>query len=156
MNTLVILTGQTEGKELKALTAEYTRRSAHYIPLTVTELRTRSEGMTHEQQCKKEGEEILRLLRDSDYVVLLDERGREYRSVEFASALQGWLLHPRGKRLVFIIGGPFGFSEQVRERASEEMSLSRMTFSHQMVRVIFLEQLYRALTIIRGEHYHHE
>ena len=113
-----------------------------------------TKSLTEEQQKSKEGEMILKVVSPSDDVVLLDEHGAEYRSIEFAS----WLEKKRnsGRNIVFIIGGPYGFSPDVYKRANGKISLSKMTFSHQMVRLIFTEQLYRACTIIRGESYHHE
>ena len=107
------------------------------------------------QQRTAEGEAILRQLADGDYVTLLDERGEEYRSVEFALWLQK-RLNSGVKRLVLVIGGPYGFSDEVYARADGRLSLSRMTFSHQIVRAIFAEQIYRAFTILNNEPYHHE
>ena len=111
-------------------------------------------SMTEEQQKQAEGELILKQLQPSDTVVLLDEHGKEYRSIEFAH----WLEQKRNtaRRLIFIIGGPYGFSKEVYQRANEQVSLSKMTFSHQMIRLTFTEQIYRACTIIKGEPYHHE
>ena len=126
------------------------------MPFSVTvipELRN-AKSLSQQQQKDKEGEAILRLLQPSDTVVLLDERGKEPRSIELADWLQRQ--QQTARRLVFIIGGPYGFSQQVYSRADSMLSLSRMTFSHQMVRLIFVEQLYRACTIIKGEPYHHE
>ena len=113
-----------------------------------------TKSLSEDQQKKAEGELILRLIQPSDTVVLLDEHGAERTSMEMAA----WLTRKQqtARRLVFIIGGPYGFSADVYSRADEKISLSRMTFSHQMVRLIFTEQLYRACTIIRGESYHHE
>ena len=113
-----------------------------------------TKSLTEEQQKSKEGEMILKVVYPSDDVVLLDEHGAEYRSIEFAS----WLEKKRnsGRNIVFIIGGPYGFSPDVYKRANGKISLSKMTFSHQMVRLIFREQFYRACTIIKGEPYHHE
>ena len=112
-------------------------------------------SLSRDQIRTAEGKLILKNLRDSDEVVLLDEHGREFRSVEFASMLEK-RLSASSRDLVFVIGGAYGFSTEVYERASSKISLSKMTFSHQMVRTIFVEQLYRAFTIIRGESYHHE
>ena len=126
------------------------------MPFSVTvipELRN-AKSLSQQQQKDTEGEAILRLLQPSDTVVLLDERGKEPRSIELADWLQRQ--QQTARRLVFIIGGPYGFSQQVYSRADSMLSLSRMTFSHQMVRLIFVEQLYRACTIIKGEPYHHE
>ena len=113
-----------------------------------------TKSLSEEQQKVLEGELILKQLQPADTVVLLDEHGREPRSVELAAWLEKKLQTAR--RLVFVIGGPYGFSPAVYERANEQLSLSRLTFSHQMVRAIFVEQLYRACTIIKGEPYHHE
>ena len=110
---------------------------------------------TKEQIKEKEGQLIMKCLRDSDEVILLDEKGREYTSVEWAGMISK-RLSAGSRNIVFVIGGAYGFSPQVYGRASSLVSLSRMTFSHQMVRTIFLEQLYRAFTIIKGEPYHHE
>ena len=122
--------------------------------LTVIPELKNTKSLTEEQQKTAECELILKQLQPSDTVVLLDEHGRELRSIEFAR----WLEQKRNtaRRLVFIIGGPYGFSQTVYERANEQLSLSKMTFSHQMIRLIFTEQVYRACTIIKGEPYHHE
>ncbi len=156
MKTLLILVGKTNGKLFAAGIDDYVGRINHYMPMgivTVPELKS-TKSLTQEQQKEAEGRLILNQLQPSDTVVLLDEHGKEPRSVEFAR----WLENKRqtSRRLVFIIGGPYGFSQQVYMRANEQLSLSRMTFSHQMVRLIFAEQLYRACTIIQGEPYHHE
>lgn len=156
MKTELILVGKTVSKEFQKLIADYSERVIHYMPFSITvipELKN-TKSLTEEQQKTAEGEQILRLLQPSDTVVLLDEHGREPRSIELAQ----WLEKKQSiaRRLVFIIGGPYGFSPAVYARANEQLSLSRLTFSHQMVRTIFLEQLYRACTIIKGEPYHHE
>ena len=121
--------------------------------VTIPELRATS-SLSEAQQKEKEGELILQKVQPADTLVLLDEHGREPRSVELAA----WLEKKRttARRLVFAIGGPYGFSQAVYARANEQISLSRLTFSHQMVRLVFVEQLYRACTIIKGEKYHHE
>ena len=156
MKTLLILVGKTNGKLFAAGIDDYVGRINHYMPMgivAIPELKS-TKSLTQEQQKEAEGRLILNQLQPSDTVVLLDEHGKEPRSVEFAR----WLENKRqtSRRLVFIIGGPYGFSPQVYMRANEQLSLSRMTFSHQMVRLIFAEQLYRACTIIQGEPYHHE
>ena len=112
-------------------------------------------GRRLEQQKEKEGELILKSLHAGDVVVLLDEAGKEFRSVEFADWMQRKLSNVN-KRLVFIVGGPYGFSPKVYAAAQEKISLSRMTFSHQMIRLVFVEQLYRAMSILNGSPYHHE
>lgn len=156
MKTLLILVGKTTDRHFQAGIADYVGRISHYMPfdlMTIPELKN-TKSLTEEQQKVAEGELIMRQLQTGDTVVLLDEHGRELRSVEFAR----WLEQKRNtaRRLVFVIGGPYGFSEAVYARANEQLSLSKMTFSHQMVRLVFTEQVYRACTIIRGEPYHHE
>lgn len=156
MRSLLILVGKTTEKLYREGIDDYTARINHYMPFEVKvipELKN-TRNLSEQQQKDKEGEMILSLLQTSDTVVLLDERGQERRSVEFAS----WLAKKQqtAKRLVFIIGGPYGFSQPVYDKAQEMISLSRMTFSHQMVRLVFTEQLYRACTINKGEKYHHE
>lgn len=156
MKTELIVVGKTTNKHFIAAINDYLERIGHYMPFSVTvipELRN-AKSLSQQQQKDKEGEAILRLLQPSDTVVLLDERGKEPRSIELADWLQRQ--QQTARRLVFIIGGPYGFSQQVYSRADSMFSLSRMTFSHQMVRLIFVEQLYRACTIIKGEPYHHE
>lgn len=156
MKTLLILVGKTTDKHFQAGITDYVERIGHYMPfelVTIPELKN-TKHLTEEQQKVMEGELILRLLQPSDTVVLLDEHGHEFRSIEFAQ----WMEQKRNKarRLVFVIGGPYGFSKDVYARANEQLSLSRMTFSHQMIRLVFTEQVYRACTIIKGEPYHHE
>ena len=156
MKTLLILVGKTTDRHFQAGIADYVERISHYMPfdlVTIPELKT-TKSLTEEQQKVAEGELIMRQFQTGDTVVLLDEHGRELRSVEFAR----WLEQKRNtaRRLVFVTGGPYGFSEAVYARANEQLSLSKMTFSHQMVRLVFTEQVYRACTIIRGEPYHHE
>ena len=156
MKTILILVGKTTDKHFQAGISDYAERIGHYMPfdiVTIPELRN-TKSLNEEQQKTAEGELILKQLQPTDTVVLLDERGEERRSVEMAR----WLEQKQqsARRLVFVIGGPYGFSPAVYARANEQMSLSRMTFSHQMVRLVFTEQLYRSCTIIRGEPYHHE
>lgn len=126
------------------------------MPFSITvipELK-QTKSLTEEQQKVREGELILEKIQPSDTVVLLDEHGKQFRSIELADWLQRKQLNSR--RLVFVIGGPYGFSQEVYKRANEQISLSPLTFSHQMVRLVFTEQIYRACTIIKGEPYHHE
>ena len=156
MKTILLLVGKTTDKHFQAGISDYVERIGHYMPfelLTIPELKN-TKALTEEQQKTAEGELILRQLQPSDTVVLLDEHGTEYRSLEFAR----WLERKKNtaRRLVFIIGGPYGFSPAVYARANEQLSLSKMTFSHQMIRLVFTEQVYRACTIIKGEPYHHE
>lgn len=156
MKTDLILVGKTTDKLYVSGIADYTERISHYMPFGITTIPAlkSTKNLSAEQQKQAEGELILKLIQPSDTVVLLDEHGAERTSMEMAS----WLQKRRqtARRLVFVIGGPYGFSENVCKRANEKISLSRMTFSHQMVRLIFTEQLYRACTIIKGESYHHE
>ena len=156
MKTTLILVGKTTDKHFAAGIADYVERIGHYMPFEVTtipELKN-TKSLTEEQQKQAEGELIMKQIQPSDTVVLLDEHGRELRSTELAR----WLEQKRNtaRRLVFVIGGPYGFSQEVYARANEQLSLSRLTFSHQMVRLVFTEQIYRACTIIKGEPYHHE
>lgn len=156
MKTLLILVGKTTDKHLAAGIADYQERIGHYVPFTINvipELKN-TKSLTEEQQKEREGELILRQLQPADTVVLLDEHGWECRSVELAKWFERKL--QMGKRLVFVIGGPYGFSPAVYQRANERLSLSKLTFSHQMVRLVFTEQLYRVCTIMKGEPYHHE
>lgn len=156
MKTILIQVGKTTDKHLTAAIDDYAGRIAHYMPfetVTIPALKN-TRNMTTEQQRNMEGELVMKELNTSDTVVLLDENGSEMTSTAYAL----WLDRKRqtAHRLVFVIGGPYGFSPILYRRADEKISLSRMTFSHQMVRLIFTEQLYRACTIIRGEPYHHE
>lgn len=156
MKTELILVGRTADKHFQAGIDDYAQRISHYMPFSISvipELRS-TKSLSQEQQKQQEGDLILHQIQPQDTVVLLDEHGKEMRSVELAR----WLERKQqtARRLVFVIGGPYGFSEAVYQRANEQLSLSRLTFSHQMVRLVFTEQLYRACTIIRGEPYHHE
>ncbi len=156
MKTQLLQVGKTINKHFVAGINDYADRISHYMPfdiVTIPELRN-TKNLTEEQQKAAEGELILRQLQPTDHVVLLDEHGTEHRSIELAR----WLEQKQqtARRLVFVIGGPYGFSTAVYQRANEKISLSRLTFSHQMVRLVFTEQLYRACTIIKGEPDHHE
>ena len=157
MKATLIVVGKTVSRELTLLIYDYSSRLTHYLPfdiITIPELKN-TKSLSAEQQKTAEGELILKQLQGGDYVVLLDEHGAERRSVDFAAWVEK--RHQTvSKRLVFIIGGPYGFSPAVYDKAHEKISLSKMTFSHQMIRLIFVEQLYRAMTIIKNEPYHHE
>lgn len=157
MTIELIVIGKTDSKEVAALVETYARRVNFYCRFAVTTIPDvrNTRHLTARQQSAAEGEAILRQLTEGDFVVLLDERGDELRSTEFALWLQK-RLNSGVKRLVLVIGGPYGFSEAVYARADAKLSLSRMTFSHQIVRAIFAEQLYRAFTILNNEPYHHE
>ena len=136
---------------------EYFSRLKHYVPIERIELSDirNAKNLNREQLKEAEGKELLKRILPTDQLVLLDERGKEFSSVSFAAHLEQQM-NQSVKAIVFVVGGAFGFSEEIYQRANLKMSLSRMTYSHQMVRMIFLEQLYRAFTIIRGEGYHHE
>ena len=157
MKTIFIVIGKTTDKRMEALTDEYIGRITHYMPFemqVIPELRN-AKNLSQEQQKEQEAELLKKTLQPSDYIVLLDEHGKERRSIEFASWIEKRMAaSPR--RLVFIVGGPYGFAPQIHQLAQEEISLSQMTFSHQMIRLLFVEQIYRALTILHNEPYHHE
>lgn len=157
MKVTLLTVGRTDVQWVRDGLELYSSRLTHYVPFSVVEIPELKgvSSLSKEQIKTREGELILKNVHSSDEVVLLDERGREYRSVEFAAMLQGRMSRS-GRDMVFVIGGAYGFSQAVYDRADALMSLSRMTFSHQMVRTIFAEQLYRAFTIIKGEPYHHE
>ena len=157
MKTVLLVVGRTTDKYLAAGIDEYVQRVNRYMPFqidVVPELRE-TKNLSESEQKEREAQLILKALQPMDYFVLLDERGVERRSIDFAQWLQKRMAaSPR--RLVFLIGGPYGFAPSIYERAAEMVCLSQMTMSHQMVRLLFVEQLYRAQTILRGEPYHHE
>ena len=157
MEIKLLTVGKTDVKWVKEGLDLYGARLSHYVPFTVSEIpELKKVGALSQAQIKeKEGELILKQVGAQDILVLLDEHGHEYRSMEFADHLQK-LMARGAKTLVFVIGGAYGFSDAVYNRSHERISLSRMTFSHQMVRTVFAEQLYRAFTILKGEPYHHE
>lgn len=142
---------------IKAGIEEYEKRLSRYVTFEMKVLPDvrNSRNMAEELQKDKEGELLLDQVQSGDCVVLLDEKGKQYGSVEFSGYINQKMLSGL-KRLIFVIGGPYGFAKKVYERADDRLSLSKMTFSHQMVRMIFVEQLYRAMTILKGEPYHHE
>lgn len=157
MKGILIVVGKTTDKRFEAIIQEYVERISHYIPFAVEvipELRN-TKGLSQSEQKQREGELIQRSLQTGDYVVLLDEHGSERTSMDFAAWMQK-KMSAGPKRLVFIVGGPYGFSDDIHKRGNEEVSLSKMTLSHQMVRMFFVEQIYRAMTILNGEPYHHE
>ena len=157
MKISLLLVGKTVNKDLNALIADYVGRLGHYVPfemVVIPDLKN-TKSLPVEQQRKKEGELISKYLKAGDFIVLLDEKGAERRSVEFADYIRK-KQNQAFRRLVFIIGGAYGFSDDIYNMCNDKVSLSKMTFSHQMVRLIFVEQLYRAFAIINGEPYHHE
>ncbi|MCM1151767.1 MAG: 23S rRNA (pseudouridine(1915)-N(3))-methyltransferase RlmH [Alistipes sp.] len=157
MTLELIVIGKTDSQEVAAIVELYARRVNFYCKFSITVLPDvrSTRKLTARQQSTTEGTAILRQIADGDFVVLLDERGEEMRSVEFACWLQK-RMNSGIRRLIMVIGGPYGFSDEVYARADAKLSLSRMTFSHQIVRAIFAEQIYRAFTILNNEPYHHE
>ena len=157
MKISLIVIGKTDASYFVDAINEYKNRLVHYIPFEmeiIPDIKN-VKNLREEQQKEKEGELILKMLQPGDYLVLLDEHGKSFTSMEFATYLER-KMHVVSKRLVFVIGGHYGFSEAVYKAASEKISLSKMTFSHQMIRLIFVEQIYRAMTILNNEPYHHE
>ena len=154
MNIDLLVVGKTDSAEIQSLVATYLKRLNFYTRVTLVTLPDLKNTRNISAESQK-GELLMRQFADGDYVVLLDEKGAEMRSVEFSMWLQK-RMNSGVRRLCFVIGGPYGFSKTVYDRADESISLSRMTFSHQIIRAIFAEQLYRAFTIIRNEPYHHE
>lgn len=157
MKTTLLVVGRTVEQHFITAIDDYVQRTRRYFSFdmeVIPELKN-TKSLTVEQQKEKEGELICKSLQPGDVIVLLDEGGKEMRSVEFADYMKH-KMNTVNKRLVFAIGGPYGFSPKVYQMASEKLSLSRMTFSHQMIRLIFVEQLYRAMTILNGGPYHHE
>ncbi|MBE7179287.1 MAG: 23S rRNA (pseudouridine(1915)-N(3))-methyltransferase RlmH [Mucilaginibacter polytrichastri] len=156
MKITLLAVGKTDEKYLQEGIAKYLNRLKHYIRFELIELadlkNTRS--LSEEQQKQLEGERILKQVAQTDQLILLDETGKQFSSEKFSGWINKKMLGSVG-HLVFVIGGPYGFSEEVRKRSAEAISLSEMTFSHQMIRLFFTEQLYRAFTILRGEPYHH-
>ena len=157
MNIELIVVGKTDSAEVEALVAMYAKRINRYCKFAVTTIADvrNTRNMAASRQKQLECEMILKNIVDGDFLVLMDERGSQYTSLEYAQWLQKRMLSGV-KRLVLVIGGPYGFSDDVYSRADGKISLSKMTFSHQIVRAIFAEQLYRAFTILHNEPYHHE
>ena len=157
MKVKLLLTGKTNSDYLKSGIDDYTRRLVHYLPfemLVIPELKN-NKNMTEDQQKKKEGDLILSQINSSDFVILLDENGKEFSSIGFSEFIRKKMISGL-KSMVFVVGGPYGFSDEIYKRSDLKISLSKMTFSHQMVRLIFVEQLYRIMTILKSEPYHHK
>ena len=157
MKLTLLVIGKTTDRAVQSLIDDYTGRLSHYVPFSlevIPELRN-TKALTPEQQKAQEAELIRKQLQAGDHLVLLDEHGAERRSVDFAAWLEKRMA-TGARRIVFVVGGPYGFDASIHALAKEEISLSLMTFSHQLIRVLFVEQLYRAHTILRGEPYHHE
>jgi len=157
MKIQLTVVGKTNQDFVQKGLDEFCSRLKHYMPfeLDIIPDIKNTKSLSQEQQKEKEGELILKSIQSGDYIVLLDERGKEFTSLQFAGYIEK-KTHTVNKKLIFVIGGPYGFSKKVYEMASEKISLSKMTFSHQMIRLIFVEQLYRAMTILSNEPYHHE
>ena len=148
--------GKTDSDYLKQGIALFEKRLWHYISFNIEIIPDlkKNKKYTRNEQKEKEGELILKRIKDNEEIIILDENGKEYNSGNFSTYLEKKMINGT-KNVVFIIGGPYGFSQKIHERTKSKIALSKMTFSHQMVRLIFIEQLYRAMTIIRGEPYHH-
>ncbi|MAM29212.1 MAG: 23S rRNA (pseudouridine(1915)-N(3))-methyltransferase RlmH [Flavobacteriaceae bacterium] len=156
MKITLLAIGKTDDKDLQRLITVYSKRLSHYVSFTaemVPDIKN-SKNLSEEQQKQLEGQEILKRITTSDQLILLDENGKNYSSEGFAQFLQK-KMNSGLKQLIFVIGGPYGFSPELYQRANGKISLSSMTFSHQMVRLFFVEQLYRGFTILRNEPYHH-
>ncbi len=157
MKITLLTVGKTDKDWVRQGLDIYVSRLKHYVSFSIAEIPELKNvsSLSRDQIKAKEGELILKNIRNTDDVILLDEKGKEYTSVEFAGIISNKMNYD-GRDIVFVIGGAYGFSEAVYARANSKLSLSRMTFSHQMVRAIFAEQIYRAFTIMKGEPYHHE
>ena len=156
MKIALLMIGKTDARYFAEAIDEYRQRLTHYVPFemqVIPDIKN-AKNLSESQQKEREGEMLLKALQAGDYIVLLDERGKEMTSKQFASYLEK-KMGSVSRRLVFIIGGPYGFSEALYKIANEKLSLSQMTFSHQMIRLLFIEQIYRAMTILNGEPYHH-
>ena len=154
MNIRLLVTGRTTDEYLRESIAGFVKRISHYAGFAVEELQVKTSSSERQHVLQKEGEKMLSQVKNTDYLVLLDETGEEFTSVGFATKI-GQLQNQGQSSMVFIIGGAYGFHETVYKRANMKMALSKMTFPHQMVRLIFAEQLYRAFTILKNEKYHH-
>ena len=158
MKLAIIWVGKTSTDYVNKAIDTYVQRIGHYMPIEIIVVPDvkNAKNMDTVQLRQKEGELIIKHLRADDYVVFLDDKGKQMSSTEFANWIDKTNMNSSVKRMVFVIGGAYGFSQKVYQRACSKISLSKMTFSHQIIRVIFLEQLYRAFTIMKGEPYHHE
>lgn len=156
MRITLLQTGKTKDRFIIEGVEEFRKRVVHYAPFTIDTIPDlkNSRNMSQKEVQQKEGTMILKKIKPGDYLVLLDERGKEFHSIGFAKHLNS--LEGRVNHIFFLIGGPYGFSEEVYQRANEKFSLSKLTFSHQLIRLLFMEQIYRAFTILKGEPYHNE
>lgn len=157
MNIKLLVVGKTDNQHLTNLVEHYKNRLQHYCNFEIETIPSlkKVKNFSENEQKSKEGALILKRTRPSDVLILLDEQGKNFNSIAFSQWIQK-KLNTGMKQLVFVIGGPYGFSEEVYARANQKISLSKMTFSHQMVRLFFTEQLYRAFTILKNEPYHHQ
>ena len=155
MNIVLLVVGKTSEDYLAAGILEYQKRLCNYIRFSIIEISNvkKNKKTSKFEIIRDEGVEIFKHINSSDYVVLLDEKGESFQSVNFAQKLQSWMMMSK-KRLVFIVGGSYGFSSKIYDRGDEQLSLSKMTFSHQMIRLFFTEQLYRAFSILNKQPYH--
>jgi len=157
MNISLILIGKTDADYLKTGIDIYLKRLKHYVnfnTIVIADIKNKK-NLNFEQQKKEEGNLILKTLKNEDFVVLLDEKGKSFTSENFSVFINKKMVSGI-KNLIFVIGGPYGFSAEVYKRSNQKIALSEMTFSHQMVRLVFTEQLYRAFTILKNEPYHHK
>ena len=157
MKIVLLSIGKTNEKYLIEGISLYQKRLKHYTSFEMIEIPNikKSQNLSKLELMKKEGELILTNIQNSDLLVLLDDKGKDYNSIRFSEKIQNWMISGK-KRIVFVVGGAYGFTEEVYQRGNETLSLSKMTFSHQMVRLFFVEQLYRGYSILNNEPYHHE
>tara|TARA_E500000081_G_scaffold30426_1_gene34116 strand:- start:13 stop:486 length:474 start_codon:yes stop_codon:yes gene_type:complete len=157
MKIVLLTLGKTSQKNIKDEILLFSKRLSHYTDFELQEIpRLKSSTKISKSELKKsEGQMIMKYINSNDYVVLLDENGKSYSSIDFSKKIENFMLNSF-KRVFFVVGGAFGFSDELYSRCNEKVSLSKMTFSHQMVRLFFIEQLYRAFTIINNEKYHHQ
>ncbi len=156
MKITLLVVGKTTDKYLIEGIEKYTKRLIHYCKFQIVEIPElkNTKSLSEEQQKEKEAELITQKITATDHVILLDEQGKQFTSVEFSKEINKWM-NQSVSSVVFVIGGPYGFDQKIKNRANAEISLSKMTFSHQMVRLFFVEQIYRAYSILKGEPYHH-
>ncbi|MEN9369409.1 MAG: rRNA ((1915)-N(3))-methyltransferase RlmH [Bacteroidota bacterium] len=156
MKITLLVVGKTTDKYLIEGIEKYTKRLIHYCKFQIVEIPElkNTKSLSEEQQKEKEAELIAQKITATDHVILLDEQGKQFTSVEFSKEINKWM-NQSVSSVVFVIGGPYGFDQKIKNRANAEISLSKMTFSHQMVRLFFVEQIYRSYSILKGEPYHH-
>ena len=155
MNIKLVVIGETNNKNLKVLTDQYIDKLKHYIKFDLIIIKDHKKKLPESIQIKKEGEKILSILKKNEFIILLDENGEHKSSVAFSKFIQR-KLNSGIKTITFIIGGPYGFSSEIKSISNYQLSLSKMTFSHEMIRLFFTEQLYRAFSILKNEPYHHQ